>query len=117
MSSADSLLPPGFEALQPYVGLWAVPGTAERARRRLQSTEAERVSFYNAAKDLLPAALEQLDRKPLQEFNDQETRLMDLLLSFCHIALAVEVQGEAEAEQAQSRKHMRIVRSSADIKP
>ncbi len=114
MSSAASRLPPGFERLAPFVDAWSLVGAAHRAQRRLESNGTERAAFYDAAKDLLPAALAHLDQKPLAQFDAQETRLMNLMLSFAHVALAVEVQADDEAKQAQARKHLRITRASAD---
>jgi hypothetical protein len=114
MSSAASPLPPGFEQLAPFVDSWSLAGAAHRAQRRLESSEAERAAFYHAAKDTLPAAFALLDQKPLAQFDAQETRLMNLLLSFAHVALAVEVQGDHEAKHAQLRRHLRITRASAD---
>ena len=114
MSSAVSSLPLGFEQLAPFVDAWSLGAAALRAQRRLESSAAERLAFYAAAKDALPAALAHLDRRPLAELDDQEKRLMNLLLSFAHVALAVEVQGDDEARQAQARRHLRITRASAD---
>jgi hypothetical protein len=111
------LLPPGFEILEPYAAFWAAATTAARAHRRLQSSEAERLAFFNVTKDVYQNAIAQLDRKPLSQLDEQEQRLMNLLLSFAHVALAVEVQGDDEAKQAANRKHMKIVRSSADVAP
>ena len=107
------LLPRGFEALEPFVAAWAIPGTAARAQRRVDSTEAERVAFYSAAKDLVPLALSHLDRKPVTALDPQERRLLDLLLTLAHISLAVEVQGDQEAVQALGRQQMKITRSTA----
>ena len=114
MSGAASPLPPGFEQLAPFVDSWALAGAAHRAQRRLESSEAERTAFYHAAKDALPAALAHLDQKPLAQFDEREARLMNLLLSFAHVALAVEVQADHEPKHAQLRKHLRITRASAD---
>jgi len=114
MSSAASRLPPGFEQLAPFVDAWSLASAAHRAQRRLESSEAERAAFYDAAKDLLPAALAHLDQKPLAQFDAHETQLMNLMLSFAHVALAVEVQADDEAKHAQARKHLRITRASAD---
>jgi hypothetical protein len=107
-------LPPGFETLEPFVERFAVSGTANRAARRSDSTEAERNAFFEAAKDLVAPALDYLDTKPLDRFDEREQRLMDLALTFAHVALAVEVQGPDEARHAELRQHMRITRSPAD---
>lgn len=116
MSSTSSLLPAGFEALEPFVELWAVDGAANRAHRRLVTSEAEHVAFFSAAKDLLPGGLDYLDRKPLDQLDEKEQRLMNLLLSLCHVAQAVEIQGDDEPRHALGRQHMKITRASADLR-
>jgi len=116
MNGTNCQLPSGFEALEPFVESWAVNGAANRSHRRLVSSESERVAFFNAAKDLAPTALSYLDRKPLNQFDEKEQRLMNLLLSLCHAALAVEIQGDDEPKHAQGRQHMKITRASADLR-
>jgi len=117
MKYASALLPSGFESLEQFVELWAVAGAANRAQRRLTSSEAERVAFFDAAKVLMPAALTYLDRKRLTQLDAQEERLMNLALSFCHVALAVEVQGSDEPKHALVRRHLTITHASADLAP
>lgn len=107
-------LPEGFESLEFYVDRWAIEGSANRDARRGDSTEDERVAFFEATKGLVPQALELLDRKPLKQLDEQENRLMNLLLSFCHVTMAVEMLGKAEPRHAQFRKAMPITRSPAD---
>lgn len=115
MSVSKGLLPSGFEALEPFVESWAIEGAANRAHRRLMSSAAQRVAFFNAARDLMPAGLDFLDRKPLNQFDEKEERLMNLLLSLCHVAQAVEIQGDDEPRHALGRRHMKITRASADL--
>jgi hypothetical protein len=114
MSRVDRILPAGFETLEPFVAAWAVEGAANRARRRDESSSAEREAFFGAAKGLLAPALEQLDRKPLRELDEAERRLMDLMLCLAHVSLAIEVQGETEARHRDSRRWLEITRASAD---
>jgi len=116
MSGTQGLLPQGFEALAPFVESWAIDGAANRAHRRLVSSEAERTAFFHAAKDLVPAGLDYLDRKPPDRFDEKEQRLMNLLLSLCHVAQAVEIQGDDEPKHALGRRHMKITRASADLR-
>ena len=113
MPMADTL-PAGFEALEPFADRFAAASTAERAARRSDSSPEERQKFFDAAKELVPAALDYLDSKPIDQFDDSEQRLMNLALTFAHVALAVEVQGPDEARHAELRRHMRITRSTAD---
>ena len=115
MSAAQSRLPPGFEALEPFAAHWAAASASERDRLRTESTEAGRAAFYDAGKDLVGPALAMLDLKPLAEFNAPEQRLMNLMLCFAHVAIAVEVQRDLEEQRAQARRHLRITRSSADL--
>jgi hypothetical protein len=105
------LLPPGFETLEPFVGRWVFESADARLKGRLSSTEAERIAFFNAAKDRLQDGLTYLDKKPFAEYDDDENRLMQLFLSFAHIALAVEVQGDAEPQHAVGAGFMTITRA------
>lgn len=107
-------LPEGFEALEPFVDGFAISGTAARAQRRSDSSDAERKAFHAAAAPLIGPALDLLDRKPVDSLEGAERRLMDLVLMFAHVALAVEVQGPDEERHATLRRFMRITRSPAD---
>lgn len=109
-----SLLPPGFEALEPFVPAWALDTAEQRHRARLASTEADRQAFFAVAKDLLAPGLDQLDRTPPAAFTPDEQRLMQLLLSVAHVALAVETQGADEARHAEVARHMTITRAPSD---
>lgn len=113
MSPSVAQLPPGFEALEPFVASWALAGAAHRAQLRSASREAR--AFYEAALPLVADALACLDAKPLDRFDEKETRLMNLLLSLCHVSLAVEVQGDTEAKHAEFRRHLRITRAPSDL--
>lgn len=115
MSNANSL-PAGFEALEPFVEQWSVAGAANRVQCRLDSEAADRVAFYNAAKDMAAPALALLDKKSLAQFDESEERLMNLLLSLAQVSLAVEVQGEAEPKHARFAQFMKITRAPSDVK-
>ena len=47
ISVRPMLLPEGFERLEPFADAWAVAGSDARKRRRIASTEPERLEFYN----------------------------------------------------------------------
>lgn len=111
---SEARLPDRFAELEPFLARWAVSGTAERARLRGASEADERARFFAAAGPRLDEALDHLDRMALRELPGPERRLMDLMLSLAHVAVAVEVQGEGEAALAPWRERMRIVRSPAD---
>lgn len=108
------VLPDGFETLEPFAARFAIGGTANRAELRGTTSPAERAAFHAAARNLVGPALERLDAKRLDELDEAERRLLDLCLSFAHVALAVEVQGPDEARHAALRERMRITRSPAD---
>lgn len=115
MNMSNDDLPSGFAALEPFVAKWAVKGANNRALLRLNSTEAERVAFFNAGKPLLAPALALLDAKPLADLDAAEQRLMLLTLAFAHVALAVEMQGDAEPRHAVGARFMRITRAPSDV--
>lgn len=108
-------LPAGFEALEPFVARWAVAGSAARDGLRGSSSFEERQAFYDVAQPLLARALDRLDAKPLGDLDEGETTLMNLMLSFAHVSIAVEIQREDEPKHAASRAHMRITRAVADL--
>ena len=114
MNAAAAQLPPGYEALEPFVARWLGATAADRDRLRSESTPAEREAFYAAAQGLLAPALASLDAKPLELLDEREQRLLRLLLAFAHVAQAVELQRDAEPVHAAARRHMRITRASAD---
>lgn len=114
MNVADRRLPEDFAALEPFVERWAIGGSANRARSRDESDAAEREAFYAAAQPLLGPALESLDRTSLGKLSTQERTLLDLMLNFAHVSLAVEIQREDEPRHAIERHAMRITRTPAD---
>ncbi len=50
-----------------------------------------------------------LDAKPLNKLGEKEKWLMDLILCFAHVALAVETQGEGEPKDARDARCMKII--------
>ena len=108
-------LPRGFEALEPFITVWAKASAGERdGLRTTQSAEA-RQSYYDAMNPLIGHALDRLDTKSLAEHDAAERQLMQLTLTYAHIATAVEVQGPDEAKHATGRSRLPITRATADI--
>lgn len=115
MSATETTLPAGFEALAPFVPAWAVEDANSRLKARLNSSDAERAAFFQAAQPLLAEGLAYLDRKPgLDQLDAAETRLMRLFLSLAHVALAVETQGDDEPRHAAAARFITITRAPAD---
>lgn len=115
MTRPHPQLPAGFEALEPFVADWAIKGAAARARRRLDSEPADRTAFFAAAAPLLEPALAWLDKTPLDQLDASEQRLMDLVLTFAHVALAVEIQGDDEPGHARDARFLTITRAASDV--
>jgi hypothetical protein len=110
----SSLLPAGFEALEPFAPTLAGKTAADRAHLRDTLSREDAQAFYACAHPLLEPALDYLDRKPLAGHDEKEQRLMRLCLTFAHVAMGVEVQREVEAAHAKMRPHMRLTRAPAD---
>ncbi len=108
-------LPEGFVALEPFVHVWSVEGAAARDALRGSQSATERQAFFDSISPILERALDRLDKTPLADHSAAERRLMLLLLSFAHVALAVDVQGSDEAKHEINRRHLHITRAPADF--
>jgi hypothetical protein len=113
--TAPGLLPPGFAALEPFAARWAVSGRATRVRARMASEAAEREAFYQAARCCLDDALRYLDGRPLDELTGADARLLDLLLALTQVALAVELQRDAEPDHARVQARFVVERTGEDL--
>lgn len=105
-------LPQEFAALAPYVANWALAGEAARAHARSQSNAEDRQSFYDVAEPLLAPAMAYLDSKRFAQLADADLVLMRLMMSLCHVALAVEVLDSHEAAHAPTRNRLILQRHS-----
>lgn len=112
--STGTLLPPAFAALEKFADFWAAETLSGRDQRRLDSSPAERADFYEAARDLIPGAMDYLDTKSLDQFDDRDERLMNMMLSLIHVALAIEVQRGEEHIHAAGARNMPITRGHSD---
>lgn len=91
--SAD-LLPPGFEALEPFVPIWALDDFQARFLARYDSDMAEIRPFYDAMTPLADAALEELGRQDLANLSERHAVLFKMLMSLVHVAVPVERYGQ-----------------------
>lgn len=110
-----ALLPESYSVLEPFAAGWALPTTAERTMRRSRSTPEERQAFYDAVSPLAAQILDELDQTPLAELSAEQKRLLDLVLAFGHVALAIEIQGPDEVQHSRWRDRMVVSRSPADL--
>ena len=99
--------------MESLVPLWAIEGSAARAAKRDSSSANERQELFTALHPRLSEALEYLDQIGLPSFTNADQNLMNLLLSYAHVSLAVEVQGEDEAKLAIWRPKMQLTRTPA----
>ena len=86
-----SLLPAGFEELEPFVADWAKPTRAERYETRLSKTIDELVEFYDAIAPRAEEAIAYLDTIALDELPVDATRLLQLLYSMILVSYAVNI--------------------------
>jgi hypothetical protein len=109
-----TLLPPGFAALEPFAETLAGATAAERAHLRDTISRADAQAFYDAARPLVEQALDYLDATPLDRHDEAERRLMRLVLTFAHISIGIEIQGEAEPRLTRLHPYMRLTQAPAD---
>jgi len=118
VSASDSALPREFASLEPWVAAgWAGQTAHDRSLLRVDRSPEEVAAFHAAVAPLLDPALAYLDRFPVDRLPPAEERLMRLMLTFAHVALAVEMQGPDEVLQRVATRHMRITRAVADRPP
>lgn len=115
MTDANSSLPKGFESLEPFVATYALDNANRRAEMRGDAPVEERDAFYKAAQPLLAPALDYLDAKTFDEYDERDKRLMWMMLSLAHVAIAVEIQKEDEERHARLRTFMPVTRAPADF--
>ena len=109
-----SNLPEPFSDLESLVPEWSIDGSAARAAKRDSSSAAQHQELFTALNSRLSEALEYLDQTGLPNFTKADQNLMNLLLSYAHVSLAIEVQGEDEAKLAQWRPRMKLTLTPAD---
>jgi hypothetical protein len=95
----EALLPPGFEALEPFVAYWARKTTDERWDQRARASMAEITAFYDAMYEAAEDAIAWLDRhNPIgSELSAPAQRLAELLLALAHAAIAVEMHRQSRS--------------------
>jgi len=88
---ADHLLPPEFSDLEPFVAEWCLDSEPERYAKRLSSTMDEIQAFYDAIYPRAEAAMQYLEKFPLDELPEDAHRLLKMLYSLILMSFAVEV--------------------------
>lgn len=88
---SERLLPPEFDALEPFAATWCLATESERWARRSVSSMDEMRSFYDACFPRLDEAIDYGDRFRLDDLPDDATRLLQLVYSLVMVAMAVEI--------------------------
>ena len=91
-----SALPAAFAELEPWADDWAKPTRAERYAMRLSKAFPELLAFYDAVAPHAEAAIEHLNRSPLDALDDADGRLLQLLYSFILVSYAVNIFDQAK---------------------
>ena len=87
---SQTVLPQGFEALEPVLD-WNLASFDARRDRRAGSTMGELDEFYNTMLPQMDAVLEHLTRVEMSDDMDPgSAALLNLSMSLCEIAPAVE---------------------------
>ena len=86
----ETLLPPGFESLEPCLGEWVLPDSAARSNKRQASTIEALRAFYDAMLPHAEAAIDYLRNYQLGSLPPQAERLQKLMLSLAEVAPAIE---------------------------
>lgn len=89
--SGAPMLPPDFADLEPWAATWCLATEPERWAQRLAGTMAELEAFHAAAAPRMDAALDHLDRFPLDALPPAERNLMMLVHAFVMVSFPVEV--------------------------
>jgi len=84
-------LPPAFADLEPFAATWCLATEPERWERRRVSSMPELEAFHAVAAPRMEAALDHLDRFPLDALPPAEQHLQMLVHSFIMVSFPVEV--------------------------
>jgi len=84
-------LPPGFEALEPWVADWVKPRRDERYHVRLSKTIEELGEFYDAIAPRAEEAMAYLDGLDLNDLPPAADNLLQLLYSMILVSYSVNV--------------------------
>jgi hypothetical protein len=88
---AEAMLPPEFSDLERFVDDWCLDSEPERYAKRLSSSMDEIQEFYDAIFPRAEAAIQYLEKFPLDELPDDASRLLKLLYSLILMSFPVEI--------------------------
>lgn len=105
-----ALLPAGFEDLLPFVDYWAGDTTEQRMNARAGASMETIRAFYDGMTGRAEAALQYVERFPLQQLPDDAARLFKLVLALGQAHIAVEIHGRPRAPGTPFPNSLRITR-------
>ena len=88
---ADALLPPEFSDLEPFARDWCLDSEPERYAKRVSSNMEDIQEFYDAIFPRAEAAIQYLEKLPLDDLPEDANRLLKLLYSLILISFPVEI--------------------------
>jgi len=87
----DAMLPAEFSDLEPFARDWCLDSEPERYAKRLASTMDEIQDFYDAVMPRAEAAIQYLEKFPLDDLPEDALRLLKLLYSLILMSFPVEI--------------------------
>ena len=88
---AQSLVPSEFSDLEPWVADWCLDGEPQRYAKRLNSSMDQIQAFYDAMMPRAEAAIQYLEKFPLDNLPEDAFRLLKLLYSLILMSFPVEI--------------------------
>lgn len=110
----SAALPPGFTALECFVGDWVLPDAAARMARRQASRIEDIKTFYDAMLPMGEAALAWLRDFDLGTLPPEGERLLKLMLALAEVAPAVEWYGAPRVYDGFPVERIRYLRQIPD---
>jgi hypothetical protein len=105
-----SLLPEAFSGLERFAAAgWCLATERDRYTKRLASTMADLLEFYDAAFARFREMVEHLDQFPLDHLPEQERNLLHLVYSLVQVSLAVDMWGQPEVIDSGNARFFRTV--------
>ena len=96
-------LPPGFDALSPYLD-WALATESARSRKRLGSSIEAMQDFYEVMLPRVDDIMQHLSAYDLETMPPAEQNLLNLCLSLSEVSFAVEVYGQPEVPNSMQEQ-------------
>ena len=102
-------LPHGFQDLETWVERWALDGQAARYNRRRTSSMAELQGFYDALLPRMDEMIGHLNTILPSNYDEWQSRLINLALMFIETAMAVELFHEPDESTAMPGNRYDII--------